>query len=89
MNNSHQYFFSVTKLDALLEEFRYKRNGASEKTIFRGFVFTPGEDNNKDTCCFAFPLYSDNPIDGAIEEMAVILQNTSRNPGCPYPPPCL
>ncbi len=90
MSNSQQYYFSVEKLDSLIKHFTDLRSTASEKKILRGFVFTPGEDDTKERnpCCYAFPLYSDNPARGRIEEGDIMLQNTSRDPGCPYPPPC-
>ncbi len=95
MSNSQQYYFSVEKLKALIEDFKDLRKNSSEKKILRGFVFTPGEDNNgegdkgeSNPCCYAFPLYSDNPPRKPIEEGVILVQNTSKDPGCPYPPPC-
>lgn len=90
MNNSQQYFFTVEKLEALIEYFRYKRQGSEDKKILRGFVFTPGEDNTakRNPCCYAFPLYSDEAANGSIKDGDILVQNTSNGPGCPYPPPC-
>lgn len=88
MNNSSQFYFSVEKLEKLIEEFKTLRVEAPEKKILRGFVFTAGAGENNKQCCFAFPLYSDNEKGQAIENGAILLQNLSSDPGCPYPPPC-
>lgn len=88
MNNSNHYFFDADKLQGLLDKYRALRTGKQEKSIFRGFVFTPGADEKGNQCCFAFPLYSDNEKEAAIADGDIILQNTTH-PGCPYPPPCV
>ncbi len=88
MTNSSQFYFSVEKLENLLLDFKSSRSNTTEKKILRGFVFTPGEDEEHNPACFAFPLFSDNIAPGRVEEGAFVMLNTKNNVGCPYPPPC-
>ena len=83
MNNKTQFYFSVEKLENLLNEFKNLRTGSREKKILRGFVFTPGEDSVS-----ARPLYSDKPAPAPIEEEHLLMSDSISHPGCPYPPPC-
>jgi cAMP phosphodiesterase len=83
MNNKTQFYFSVEKLENLLNEFKNLRSLSPEKKILRGFVFTPGEDSVS-----AQPLYSDKPAPAVIEEGHFLMTESNSHPGCPYPPPC-
>ena len=83
MNNKTQFYFSVEKLENLLNEFKNLRSLSSKKKILRGFVFTPGKDSVS-----AHPLYSDKPAPAAIEEKHLLMKESNNHPGCPYPPPC-
>ena len=83
MSNSNQCFFSLDKLEKLRKKFDKPMSGKKLK----GFVFTPGCDDKKNSCFFAFPVYSDKVKAGSDGD--ILVQNTdSTLSGCPYPPPC-
>jgi hypothetical protein len=83
MTSTSLYYFSLSKLEALIAT--YKDARPDGKTL-QGFVFTPGSDDNGDAAVFAFPLYSSLAAGGS---ETILIQNTNiMMRGCPYPPPC-
>lgn len=82
MNSTNLYYFSLAKLEALINTYK---NTNPDGKILEGFVFTPGTDDNGNAAVFAFPLFSN--LAGSGE--TILIQNTNITMrGCPYPPPC-
>jgi hypothetical protein len=83
MNSTSLYYFSLSKLETLIETYKGTR---PDGRILEGFVFTPGTDDNGNAAVFAFPLFSSLAAGGGDP---ILIQNTNiMMRGCPYPPPC-
>ena len=90
MSQTTQYFFSIEKLKALIDQYssgQYPDQFAGR--TLQGFVFTPGINPAAGNApvVFAFPLFS---FPGTTPDPnPVLVQNLNYSTaGCPYPPPC-
>ncbi len=86
MNHTNQYYFSVPKLKALLDQFEQTQISSMK---VKGFVFTPGHDGDGEAVVYAFPLLSNTDDGRAGKDGDILIQNLSlQTAGCPYPPKC-
>jgi hypothetical protein len=84
---SNQYYFALTDLQSLLD--RYGVGGADHELDGKsclGIVFTPGAEPLDAGKIFSFPLYGNAGLGGGGSD--IIVQNTTMDIGCPYPPRC-
>jgi hypothetical protein len=89
MSQTTQYFFSIEKLQTLINQFSDpKYSSQFGGRTLQGFVFTPGINPATNApIVFAFPLFS-YPGQPSTDN-GLMVQNLSMSySGCPYPPPC-
>ncbi|MGE5108970.1 MAG: hypothetical protein ACM3H8_15635 [Sphingobacteriales bacterium] len=83
MSQTNQYYFSVPKLEALIQRFNNSSPVAGKG--LKGFVFVPGFDNRGISKVFAYPVYGDQGGGGD----DILVQNLDITmAACPYPPGC-
>lgn len=85
MSNTNQYYFSVNKLQNLINRF----SGASPSPgkSLKGFVFVQGFNPAGQPRVFAYPVFGDPDRDP--ENNDLLIHNTDLAlSSCPYPPGC-
>jgi hypothetical protein len=84
---SNQYYFALEDLQSLID--RYGARGPEHELDGKpclGVVFTPGGEPKDAGKVYSFPLYGDAGRAGVSDD--IIVQNTTMDIGCPYPPRC-
>lgn len=88
MNQSTQYYFSVEKLQTLINKFSLTESAPSSIHQLKGFVFTPGVDANGNSHIFAYPLFQNIALQRSGDGDLLVQNFDAALMGCPYPPPC-
>jgi hypothetical protein len=85
MSNTNQYYFSVSKLQTLINKF--SSSTPSPGKALKGFVFVQGFNPAGQSRIFAYPMFGDPVKDPENDD--VLMQNTDVSlSSCPYPPGC-